>query len=118
MKKFIKSFSYAFNGIEQALKQRNFKVQLSAAAVIILSGIYFNITSTEWLFIITAIFSVLIGEMINSAIEETCNTMRDSLGAHYNATKIPRDIAAGAVLLASIFSILVALIIFLPKILF
>ena len=60
MKKFIKSFYHSFNGIEEAFKQRNIKVQSFAALLIILSSIYFEISTTEWLFVISAIFFVIV----------------------------------------------------------
>lgn len=114
--KFIKSLSYAIKGIQDGLTQRNIKIQLTCGLIAILAGIYFNISSYQWLIIILCIFMVLTAELLNSAIEETCNSLRDHFGASYDSTRKARDIAAGAVLTLSIGTLIIGLIIFLPKI--
>lgn len=70
-----------------------------------------NITAVEWLFIITAVFLVLITETLNSAIEYTVDLIT---GDYHILARYAKDIAAAAVLLASIYAVIVGMIILLP----
>lgn len=114
--KFIKGFGYAINGIKEGFVQRNIKIQFLCGIIAVFAGIFFNISHQEWISLIIIIFAVLISELFNTAIEEVCNCLRDHLGASYESTRIARDVAAGAVLLSSICSLIIGSIIFLPKI--
>jgi diacylglycerol kinase len=101
---------FALKGIYVFFRDgRNAKMQLLAAAAVIISGFIFKITFHEWLWISLAIALVFITEMINTSIELLC----DLVMPHQNekAGKL-KDIAAGAVLVAVIFSLVVAGIIF------
>jgi len=89
--------------------ERNLKVQLSVAFVTVVAGLYYAITPMEWIAVITLIALVLCLEMVNSAIENLVNLV--TLEQHPLAGKI-KDIAAGAVLLASFASVIVGVIIF------
>lgn len=109
MKKLLKSFSYAGLGIVHAFKQRNFKIQLAIAVVVMISGAYFRITETEWCIILLCTGLVLSLEMMNSAIEH----LVDLVSPDYNKTAgIAKDIAAGSVLFFSIISAIIGAIIF------
>ncbi|CDZ99975.1 Undecaprenol kinase [Jeotgalicoccus saudimassiliensis] len=70
-----------------------------------------NITAVEWLFIITAIFLVLITEVLNSAIEYTVDLVT---GDYHILARYAKDIAAAAVLLASIYAVIVGMVILIP----
>lgn len=115
-KNILKSFRHAFHGIGFSLGGRNFKIQLTVAILVVIAGFYYKISITEWLAITIMIFSVLAVETLNTAIEETCNIVKDLPGVAPMATREPRDVSAGSALLISICAIIVGLIIFLPKI--
>lgn len=70
-----------------------------------------NITAVEWLFIMTAVFLVLITETLNSAIEYTVDLIT---GDYHILARYAKDIAAAAVLLASIYAVIVGMVILLP----
>ena len=110
----IKSFSYAFNGIKHVMaNEHNFRIHLLAAVVAIVAGVWFKISASEWIAITFAIVLVLVLEIINSAIEK----LADLISPGKNDTiKIVKDITAAAVLLAAIASLVIAAIIFIPKI--
>ncbi|MFN3403981.1 MAG: diacylglycerol kinase family protein [Cytophagaceae bacterium] len=114
IKKSLISFKFAWKGIiELARIENNFKVHiLSATAVIALSA-YFEITKTEWLFVISGIAAVMITEAINTCIEKII----DKISPDYNkeAGQI-KDIAAASVLLSALYSVIIAFIIFIPYI--
>lgn len=115
-KNFISAFCNACEGIGQAIKtQINIRIQIIIAILTIILGIYFKISTIEWLFIIGAIFIVIIAETINTAIEACV----DLVTTKYNKmAKIAKDVAAGAVLLASAHAVIVGIIIFYNKIFF
>jgi len=110
-----KTFVNAFNGIQYFFKtERNGKIQLFVSFLVLLTGFYFRLSPTEWAFIFLCIGAVMGMEMLNSALEHLCNVV------HYDyhpVIKIIKDVSAGAVLLTSVISVLIGLVIFLPKIL-
>ena len=76
-------------------------------------GYYFSISEIEWLILILIIGFVLTFELTNTAIEEIVDSFTDR---EHPAAKKAKDVAAGAVLLASITALVIGLIIFLPYI--
>lgn len=114
-KRFKSSFRFAFNGLRIAIKEPNFRFHLTAAAVVVIAGFFFSLSRIEWLFILLMIFGVMVLEVINTAIEKTVDLVTKD---YQQLAKEAKDLAAGAVLLFSVLSILVGAIIFLPKIFF
>lgn len=117
-KKVIKSFPHAVRGIMLVFNERNMQVHLLAVAMVIVFGFWLSISNLEWLIIFLCFALVTSLETLNSAIENVCNKLRDDLSLSYDATKNARDLSAGAVLIASFFSALIGLVIFVPKILY
>lgn len=111
---FIRSFGYAFSGIAQAFRDgRNFKVQLCFAILAIALGIALAIDPVEWAIVVVCIAVVLGGECVNTAIEAVV----DLVSPDYDErAKRAKDCAAGAVLLCSMASVVVAALLFLPRI--
>jgi diacylglycerol kinase (ATP) len=110
MNRFIKSFYYATKGILSALlSERNMKVHLLAVVVVSAAGFYFHITRTEWLAVILCFALVISLEMLNTAIEILADKINPEKDEAIGKAK---DIAAGAVMVAAIFSVAVAVIIF------
>lgn len=108
-----KSFSYAFQGLKTILKEEpNFWIHLLAALLVISAGFWFNITSYEWLAILFAIAMVLAAEIFNTAIENLSDAVTKEQNPHIKKTK---DLAAAAVLITSIFALIIGIIVFLPK---
>ena len=115
MNRFIKSVGYALRGIKYCLATgKNFRIQLVVALIVIGMGIALQCTAIEWLVLLLCIGIVLSLEMMNSAIEKSCDMQQT--GVH-PTIKIIKDMAAGAVLLMSVVSAICGAIIFLPKLL-
>ncbi len=109
-----KTFVNAFNGLKYFFKkERNGKIQATIAIAVLIAGLYLRLSAMEWIFIFVCICSVLVLEMMNSAIEQLCNMIHSE---YHPSIKTIKDVAAGAVLFASIISVIIGLIIFLPKI--
>lgn len=85
---------------------------LSALAAII-AGLIFRISAIEWLLLLLSIFLVIAFEIMNSAVENVVDLASDY---HFSMrAKNAKDMAAGAVLVVSVFAVITGLIIFLPK---
>ncbi len=108
------SFKHAFDGFIYAVRtQPNFRFHLLATFVVVLLGIYFSVSSFEWLILIFTINTVLVAEMVNTSIE----AMVDLITLERRAdAKTAKDVSAAMVLISATLSIVVALFIFLPKI--
>ncbi len=115
MSRLIKSFKYAWDGVKLGAQARNYKVQVAIGMLVTFAGIFYKVSYFEWIAILLCFTAVLSLEMVNSALEELANVVRDELKLSYSATRKTRDLAAGAVLLAAGVSVLVGLEIFLPR---
>ncbi len=109
----FQTFVYAFQGIKTALtEQFNFRIHTFFALLALFLAFYLKLSVTEFLFILSLIFLVFIAETFNSAIEY----LGDSVTLKQDPfIKKAKDASAGAVLLTAILSIIVGLVIFLPK---
>ena len=115
MKKLIKSFKYAFEGIFKGIKEeQNMKIHITIMILVIIFGIMLKISKAE-LIICIILFGLIISmELINTAIENTVDLVTKEKNEQ---AKIAKDVAAGAVLVSAIASAIIGLIIFVPKIL-
>ena len=111
----LKSFKYAFSGISYVLKtSRNFKIQLIFAVTSLMIGFLLQISQSNYVILIATIISVLILEILNTSIESIVDLVVKK--EFSSLAQISKDTSAGAVLLASINSVIIAVYIFVPKI--
>lgn len=113
MKKRIQSFGYAGKGIKSVFKSEvNMKIHVVVGTLVVFSGIIFKISISEWMLCLLC-FGLVIGmEMMNTAIENVVDLV--SPDKHPLAGKA-KDIAAGAVLICAVVSVIIGLLIFVPK---
>lgn len=113
-KNFFDALKNSINGIFYVIKnEKNMKIELVFAILAIITSFFLKINAIEFIIILFVIFFVLFAEFINSAIEKVV----DLYTLEYNeAAKIAKDISAGAVTIVSFLSIIIGVIIFLPKI--
>jgi len=113
-KKRLHSFKYAFNGMGYIFKtQHNSLIHLFSAIAVFALGFILKVSLIEWCILVFAIGLVITAELINTSIEYLVDLCSPEY--HEKAGKA-KDIAAGAVLVTAIISIIIGLIIFLPKI--
>ncbi len=111
-----KSFGHATRGIAVFIKTtHNAWIHLLIACATIILGILFDITTTEWLFLVFAIGFVMVAECFNTAFEFDIDLTSPE---YHPYAKYTKDVAAGAVLISAITASAIGLIIFLPKIFF
>lgn len=109
----IQSFENAFRGIRIFFKTtHNAWVQVFLGILVVWLGFVFNISQTEWLFVVFSIGFVLTAEAFNTALEFDIDLTSPD---YHDFAKYTKDVAAGAVLIASVTATIVGLIIFLPK---
>jgi len=114
VRKFFRGFSYAVKGLMLAVTtQLNFRVQLILAVITVLAGAWLRLRKWEWAALILCIGTVLAAEAINTALEEITNVIYPEYDLR--AAKI-KDLAAAAVLIVCLAAVVLALLIFLPKI--
>ncbi|HEY2784415.1 MAG TPA: diacylglycerol kinase family protein [Fimbriiglobus sp.] len=109
-RKWQAKFGYAFRGIKRGMRgHSSFSVHFFAAASVLAGAIVFQCNWTEWCILLGAVGFVFVAELFNSAVEALFHGQDDAVKSkNYQAL----DIAAGAVLVASIFAAAVGLIVF------
>ena len=109
------SFKYAFNGIIYCFQStRNFRIQCLFGLTVFLLAFIFNLRFYEYLILLSTVLSVLILELLNTSMESLVDVIVEKKFS--KLAQIAKDCSAGAVLLASFNSIIVACYIFIPKI--
>jgi diacylglycerol kinase (ATP) len=108
----LRSFVYAFAGIAYAWRtQRNFRVEVFIGSIALGLGLVLKVNLSSILVMIALVLTL---EMINTALEALVDL---SSPTYHPLAKIAKDVAAGAVLLASSISVLVGMVLFLAPIL-
>jgi diacylglycerol kinase (ATP) len=106
----FESFNVAFEGIIHVLRtQRNMRVHLGVAIAVLVAGIWVGVSKLELIALLLAIAFVFITEMINSAIEQAIDVATTSFDP---LAKLAKDIAAGAVLIATINALAIGYLVF------
>lgn len=109
----LKSFRHAYNGLKILFsEEHNARIHLAVTVLVALLGILFRLNTSEWVAIILVISNVIIVEIINTAIENIADFVQPQYDAQIGKIK---DLAASAVLISALVSVMVGLIIFLPK---
>ena len=109
----IESFACAFRGITALLKSEvHARIHLAATVAALALGWWCEITRGEWLAVILAIGLVWVAEALNTAVEYVADLAHPD---EHPEVKILKDLAAAAVLFASLAALVVGLIVFLIK---
>ena len=108
----INSIKCAFRGMFIMLKyEHNAWIHLLATVVVCAAGYYLKLSNSEWCWIVLAIVAVWTAEALNTALE----FLADVTSPDFNPlVKKAKDVAAGAVLITSIGSVIIALLVFGP----
>lgn len=107
---FIEACNNAVNGIiYAATTQRNIRIQLVLAVIVMILCLFYGLNTTEFLCLLFAVFMVIFAELINTAIETVVDLFVD---VYHPKAKIAKDVAAGAVVLAACNALVVGYFIF------
>jgi diacylglycerol kinase len=111
----IASFGYAFAGLAYCFRtQRNFRIHISIGLLGAVVGVLLGLSVVEWAVFAAMVTLVLAAEMVNTMIESLVDLVTQQ---YHPLAKVAKDVAAGIVLLTAIGSVVVGLLIFLPKLL-
>jgi diacylglycerol kinase (ATP) len=106
----LESFNYAFEGIIHVLRtQRNMRIHFAIAFGVLVAAVASGVTRFELMALILAIAFVLIAEMVNTAVEHAIDVATTSFDP---MAKLAKDIAAGAVLIASATAVAIGYLVF------
>jgi diacylglycerol kinase len=109
---FLRSFVYAWNGLAHAIRtQRNARVHAAIGTLAVILGIVLRISPVEFAMVFVAITLVFIAEMFNT-VAEACVDLATS--EYHPLARIAKDVAAGAVLLNAMLSVVIGLLVFVP----
>jgi diacylglycerol kinase (ATP) len=109
----LDSFNYAFEGIIHVLRtQRNLRIHFVVAVAVLVTALIVNVSKVELIALLLSITFVLIAEMLNSAIEGAIDATTTSFDPN---AKLAKDVAAGAVLIASVNAVAVGYLVFAGK---
>lgn len=107
------SFACAFSGLFACIKrERNMKIHLAIAALVIGAGVFFRISAAEWLACLAFFALVLGAELMNTAVEAAVDLASPEKS---DLAKLAKDTAAAAVLVCSVLAAVAGCVIFLPK---
>lgn len=109
----IESFNYAIEGIVHVLRtQRNMRIHFAVAVAVIIVAAAAGVSRIELIALLISIAFVLVAEMINTAVEGAIDAATTSFDP---MAKLAKDIAAGAVLIASVNAVAVGYLVFAGK---
>jgi len=109
----LQSLGYAFNGLKILLREEhNARIHAVAACVVLALGYMLQLSQNEWIAIILSIGFVSAAEALNSAIEALADY---TCPEHNTGIKKVKDLAAAGVLIAALTALLIAVLIFIPK---
>jgi diacylglycerol kinase (ATP) len=109
----IESFNFAIEGVVHVLRtQRNMRIHFAIAVVVLVVAVAVGVSRVELIVLLLSITFVLVAEMINTAVEGTIDAATTSFDP---MAKLAKDIAAGAVLIASVNAVAVGYLVFAGK---
>lgn len=114
LSKFVNSFKYPIKGLKYAYRnEQNLAVDVGVALIVIIAGFLFKINVTEWAILMLTVGLVISCELVNTAIEAVVDLVTEE---YHPLAKVAKDTAAAAVFVFAIISVIIGLIIFLPKV--
>src|ERR1700753_786027 len=110
----LDSFNYAVEGVIHVLRtQRNMRIHFAVAFIVLVVALVINVSKFELIALLISITFVLIAEMLNTAVEAAIDIATTSFDP---MAKLAKDIAAGAVLIASVNALAVGYLVFAGKV--
>lgn len=113
LRAFLRSFGYAYAGIAYAVRtQRNLRVHLVIAGLVIAAAVAFQVTAIEWALLLLTIGVVLASELLNTAAELAVDLLTQE---YHPLAKAAKDVGAAAVLTTAVAAVGVGAAVFGPR---
>ena len=110
----IFSFKFAFEGLSDAFKNEpNLKIHVFFAAIAMVAGLLLKLSALEWIILLFTITWVFVMELLNTTLEALVDLHSPE---HHPKAKVAKDVAAAGVMISAFLSLIVAALLFLPKI--
>ncbi len=110
MLRLLRAFRNAFCGLFGLLRSElNFRIHVLALGIVVLAGFYLHVSATDWVLLLLTSALVLGLEALNSALEKLCDFITTD---RHEGIRKAKDFAAAAVLIASLISIVIAVLVF------
>lgn len=110
LKKRKNALAAAFSGLRLAFSaEPHLKIHVVAAVAVIGLGCVMKVSSADWIILLACITLVITLELVNSALEKLCDLV---MPEQHAAVRYIKDVAAAAVLLACIFSVMAGVLVF------
>ena len=109
-----KSFGYAINGLCGLYRETNARIHAAATALVAALGAALGLSPLDWTLLAIAATVVWVAEALNTALEALSDA---AVPEHSPQIAVAKDVAAGAVLLASLGAVAVGLLVFVPHLL-
>ena len=107
-KNWLESFRHAINGLVcTARRERNFRIHIFFAVFVVAACIVFRVESLHFMIVGFTIVLVMVAELINTAVEALVDMY--CRGKPHPLAKLAKDVAAAAVLLASVWAVVVGI---------
>ncbi|MCL1855333.1 MAG: diacylglycerol kinase family protein [Clostridia bacterium] len=111
----LSSFRFALEGIAEGLRtERNMVIHVGIMALVIVFGALLALSPLEWMLCVLLFGLVFMAELFNTAVETVVNMVTED---YHSRAKRAKDMAAGAVLVASVTAAVIGALIFIPKVL-
>ena len=108
----LKSMGWAVQGLKTAFfRERNLRIHISITVLVALAALVLRIKPVEWALLFLAVGLVLVAELVNTAIEYAVDLTQEQ---YHPIAKRAKDVAAGAVLIAALCSIIIGFLVFGP----
>jgi diacylglycerol kinase (ATP) len=108
----VRGLSRGIRGSKRSVKQNSFLVHLPCSVLVIVAAIWLQVGWVSMALLVICVGMVLVTELINTSIEELAKAVSNEHDENIGAAL---DIAAGAVLLASLTAAVVGGLIFIPR---
>lgn len=113
-KHFLQALAHAVSGLKMAFhSERNIRIDCMAAIAVIVVGVLLQCTGLEWLWLLQSIVLVIVLELCNTVVETIVDEITQ--GQYFLWAKRAKDIAAGMVVVGAVYALIVAVVIFMPK---
>ncbi len=109
-----KKFHYAWEGLVAVIKyELSFRIELAVAAVVVAAGFFTGFGRLEWIVTVLGIAAIFTAEFMNTAVEKLADHLHPE---EHPEVKAIKDISAAGVMIANIAAIIIALLLFIPRI--
>jgi len=111
----VSSFGFAIEGIKEAFKNEpNFRIHTFISFVVVAVAYFLKFETLEWVVLFLTISFVIVSELINTVLEKVVDIASPKISPK---AKVAKDVSAAAVLISAALAVVIAVMLFLPKIL-